>query len=545
MAIKHSLTDKESRKVRNTTILYILGILLIIVLPFLLINQKPLPKEKEESKKEKLCIEGELQLQYTELLDKYAQENNMETILGEDTECLATVARNINNINEYIKITNKIYVIVGRYDTTLTDIPSTSLDTLLTTQKYKGTNIVWDNDTDTFLRTAFEGIGVGQRVIETDDITKEIEKNSNTLAIIPFEKITSTFKVISIDDQTPLNKDFNTLRYPLIDRYWIKGVQEIREKIASEITEVIPVSNYNANNLRKIVLTGSSAVGSGIQQSLYTNKGKDYITYDIQTIISSADIAQFNNEASISSPCIQSESTGKYCSTQSNLRLIKDLGFDVVGTNGNHIMDISYDTYVDTLAYYRKNNLPYYAGGVTLEDSWTPRVVDAKGLKFSFIGFNYLYPFSYYASKTTAGSANVDMDILKETITKAKKASNIVIVDMSWGFEYEEKLVAYQQEYAQKALEYGANIVIGTQSRIYQSIELYKNGNAIFYGLGAFLPHTYSNSQSAIYTLTYYNDTLINITINPIILNNGLVQLAESSQLDTMLKNVYSNIKIK
>ncbi len=546
MPIKHNLTDRASNKARTTLYVYIIVFIAIVTIPFLLNNQKENGNktEKESKKRYTLCIEGEVDGTYTEILDQYSNDNDLAQGV-KDVDCSVTIARNVKNINNYIRLSNRIYVIVGRYDNTIQNITTQDLQSILTTQQYKGSSVIWDEQTDQFLKSTFDNIGVGQRVVSKEEVVKRLEKENNTLAIIPFEEITHKYSIVTIDNLTPLDKEFNTLRYPLIDRYWIKGIEDIREKLSSKILQEIPESNYNSTNIKTLLLTGSSAIGSGIQQQLYNNKQLNYISPTLQNIISSADIAQINNEASISTPCIQSENTSKYCSTPENIEIIKDLGFDVVGVNGNHIMDISYESYIETLQWYSKNNIKYYAGGTSQADALKPKIVEINKLRFSFIGFNFLYPFSYYASKTTAGSANVDMKIMEETIKNAKKESEVVIVDMGWGYESEERLLPYQIEYANKALEFGANIVIGTNSRQVQKIELHNNGNMIFYGLGAFLPHTYQDAQSAIYILTYYNDKPINISIKPISNINGTIDLAPISQLDTILKKVYSSIEIK
>lgn len=543
MAINHNLTDKETRKAKIAQITY--ATIAVALTIFAIYSNIEKPEEKKDDKtqpKTTICTINTLEPTYTQTLEKYATENNAE-VLGNNPTCDITIARNVKDINTYNRLTTKTYALVARYNSPLENITTQELMTLLTTQTNNQKTIVWDTQTDQFIRSTFEEIGVGQRVVQKDEIKQEILKSTNTLAIIPFEEITLAYKVISIDNLNPISKDFNTLRYPLIDRYWIKGDENTTKKVSEYVKTTIPETNLNPSQITTLTLTGSSAVGSGIQQSLYTTKGIDYINPTIQNLIKESDIAQINNEASLATPCVQTETTTKYCTTENNLKLIKDLGFDVVGVNGNHIMDISYERYQETLQWYAKNKLEYYAGGTNSEDAWTPRIVEANKLKFAFIGFNYLYPFSYYATKNTAGSANVNMEIMKTTIEKAKKLADIVVVDMSWGYEYDTDLLSYQTEYAQAAVQYGANIVIGTNSRIYQQAQI-TDKSMIFYGLGSFLPHTYEDSQSAIYTLTYYKDKPINLKITPIKLSNQTVTTLEGSELDSVLQKVYSNIKI-
>ncbi|KKR06148.1 MAG: hypothetical protein UT34_C0001G0188 [candidate division WS6 bacterium GW2011_GWF2_39_15] len=545
MPITHSLTDKENKKFRRTLLQYLLVILAVISLPFLFKDKgSNITNVKGIKDVKYICLTGEIQPAYIGILNTYANNNGYQIDNGSNADCYITIARNIKDINNYTRLTNKIYMVVGRFDNLTSDISTTQLKEALITQKYKGNNIIWDTETDDFLKSSFETIGVGQKVYTQEEVTSSLSRSPNILTIIPFEKLTNKHKVLSIDGLNPLEKDFSSLRYPLADKYWISGPKDVRDSISKLLYTTVPETNYESKKLTTLVLTGSSAFGSGIQQKLINQRGLSFISQSLRNIIETADIAQINNEASLSQPCVQSETSSKYCTTQENLKLLKSLGFDIVGVNGNHIMDISYSSYIDTLNWYKANGLEYYAGGLNSSDACTPRIVTANGLKFAFIGFNFLYPFSYYATKTTAGSANVDLNIMKETISKARKTSNIVIMDMGWGYEYQSNLLNYQTEFAQKALDYGADIVIGTNSRVFQKTKI-GDDKSIFYGLGAFLPQTYKSSLSAIYRLTFYNGKPVNTTVFPITLTGNTVELASGSQSDTILKALYKQLEIK
>src|SRR5690606_27718890 len=139
---------------------------------------------------------------------------------------------------------------------------------------------------------------------------------------------------------------------------------------------------------------------------------------------------------------------------------------------------------------------------------------------------------------------NLDIGIMKEVIEKAKKSSDFIIVDMSWGHEYNTQLLNYQTEYAEKALEFGADIVLGTNSNIFQKMVI-DGDRAILYGAGAFLPHTHTNSQSAIYTLTFYNNKLVAITPTILTFSDNRLVPAQGKVLDSLREMLYKEIDLR
>jgi poly-gamma-glutamate synthesis protein (capsule biosynthesis protein) len=52
-------------------------------------------------------------------------------------------------------------------------------------------------------------------VLETDDLLLEAWTVAGTWAVIPFEQIQPRWKVIALDGQSPLRKDFQPSNYPL------------------------------------------------------------------------------------------------------------------------------------------------------------------------------------------------------------------------------------------------------------------------------------------------------------------------------------------
>jgi poly-gamma-glutamate capsule biosynthesis protein CapA/YwtB (metallophosphatase superfamily) len=108
-------------------------------------------------------------------------------------------------------------------------------------------------------------------------------------------------------------------------------------------------------------------------------------------------------------------------------------------------------------------------------------VVDVRGIKFGFIGFNGV------------GKA-IDKVALKAGIEAARQQADIVVVQFHWGKEYERQPLPDPGVptpddpvvIGHDAIDWGADIVIGNHPHWYQGIEIYR-GKLITYAHGNFV----------------------------------------------------------
>jgi poly-gamma-glutamate capsule biosynthesis protein CapA/YwtB (metallophosphatase superfamily) len=108
-------------------------------------------------------------------------------------------------------------------------------------------------------------------------------------------------------------------------------------------------------------------------------------------------------------------------------------------------------------------------------------VVDVRGIKFGFIGFNGV------------GRA-IDQTALKEGIAEARREADIVVVQFHWGKEYERQPMPDPGvptpdnpiTIGHEAIDWGADIVIGNHPHWYQGVEVY-HGKLITYAHGNYV----------------------------------------------------------
>ncbi len=136
-------------------------------------------------------------------------------------------------------------------------------------------------------------------------------------------------------------------------------------------------------------------------------------------------------------------------------------------------------------------------------------VVDVRGIKFGFIGFNGV------------GRA-IDQVALKADIARARELSDIVVVQFHWGKEYERQPMPDRGvptpddpvAIGHEAIDWGADIVIGNHPHWYQGVEIY-HGKLITYAHGNFVfdqMWSEETREGVIGTYTFYGTRLVAAT---------------------------------
>ncbi|MDD4381825.1 MAG: CapA family protein, partial [Candidatus Dojkabacteria bacterium] len=159
------------------------------------------------------------------------------------------------------------------------------------------------------------------------------------------------------------------------------------------------------------------------------------------------------------------------------------------------------------------------------------------------------------AGESRSGANSYYEDKLESDIKEARyNGADIVIVDFQFQecYSYPSSDVVYpicykplsspdQKGTFKQAIDFGADIVIGTQAHQPQTYELYKEG-VIFYGLGNLYfdqKHWIGTRQAMILTHYFYDGKHIQTKITPTYMDSTLqTKIATDSQRDQLLKSL-------
>lgn len=328
------------------------------------------------------------------------------------------------------------------------------------------------------------------RPLAEEDLLTFCQSHQNAWAILPFEKLEPQWKVISLDGNSPIHKDFTSENYPLIVQIgWDEGMRPLTEtetKLAEEAIQSIPTTNRQADRLTTVILTGVTAMtrATGKEMELY---GVLSPAVSIGELMREADIAHVSNEVPFATNCPppqwQQEIDLVFCSDDKYIDLMREIGTDVVELTGDHFSDYGPEAMYHTLEMYKKEGWSYYGGGKDISEAKQPLKITHNGNKIAFLGCNAKAPGYATASETNPGALHCDMDEIVEQIKTLKDEGYQVIFTFQHQEIYRWNPTEQMIADFHRVADAGAAIVSGSQAHQPHLVEFYGN-SLIHYGLG-------------------------------------------------------------
>ena len=302
-------------------------------------------------------------------------------------------------------------------------------------------------------------------VLPTDEILDYAWSNQPSWAIIPFENLDPRWKVLTIDGQSPVRKDFDPSGYPLIIPFFITG--DVQPELFN-----LPRTNRDATKLTSVAMTGVTAM---VRATAFTMeaKGITYPAQDIGPILADADITHVSNEIPFSPDCpfpTPASDLLVFCSNPDYIDLLKAVGTDIVELTGDHFMDYGSDATLYTLQMYDDLGWPYYGGGSNSSEARQPILLEHNGNKLAFMGCNIgcqvknEIPCDAIATDTHPGAALCDFNSISNEISQLREDGYQVIFTFQHREYYTyttQPILAY--DFGQIAAA-GASIVSGSQA---------------------------------------------------------------------------------
>ena len=298
-------------------------------------------------------------------------------------------------------------------------------------------------------------------------------------AIIPFEALEPKWKVLTVDGQSPIRKKFDVSTYPLVASFTLQSSDN------SQLSD-IPASNYDPSKLTTVIMTGVTALVRATALTMEI-KGTLYPGERIRDLMREADITHVSNEIPFFTGCTYPKPDQValvFCSDPKYMDLLTDIGTDVIELTGNHFADRGAAGMRETIEIYKKDKLPYFGGGLDLQDSLKPALFEVNGNKIAFIGCNKpdvgRFPT---ATDYQPGAAPCNFPYLTGKINQLKAQGYVVISTFQWNESYDSRPSPQQKDDFRLMADSGASIVSGSQAHYSQMMEFY-DGAFIHYGLG-------------------------------------------------------------
>ncbi len=340
--------------------------------------------------------------------------------------------------------------------------------------------------------TEFWGSPAGEtiQVVAEPNLVRELWKATDAWGIIPFEEIDPRLKIIKVDGDSPLDRPMDADQYPLTLKFHLSGNPNAAQVYENEIAKIIaslPETNRDETKMTVVVMSGTTALARVTLKKIELN-GYEYPVELVKDWFLSADLRHVSNEVSFLDDCQYTDAfTMQFCSKPDQIKVLENLGINVVESTGNHLND--YDeglSFSKTLQMYADRGWLNFGGGINSEIAKMPVTTEINGNKVAFIGCNPVGFDQAWATDTRAGAANCDYDYYYQTIGELKKQGYVVIATFQ---ETEVDLPMYEGKYQRpfkEAAKAGADIVQGSQAHVPMGFE-FVGKSYIHYGLGNFL----------------------------------------------------------
>jgi hypothetical protein len=300
-----------------------------------------------------------------------------------------------------------------------------------------------------------------------------------SFAIIPFEGIEPRWKILTIDGQSPIRKEFDPANYPLRISFSFSG--DGRKLLESSL----PGSNRDPDKMTSLVMTGVTALVRATADKMEV-KGRIYPGEAIRDWLVDADITHISNEIPFSTECPYPDRNSPYlffCSDPRNIQLLDYVGTDIVELTGNHFQDWGSEATIYTIGLYNERGWLYFGGGINAMDARKSIKIEHNGNKIAFIGCNPSGPDYAWATDTEPGAARCDMSWMTSELTRLRAEGYNPIATFQYFEGYSIWPGPSQTADFRMMADAGAVIVSGSQAHLPMTMEFY-NGSYIHYGLG-------------------------------------------------------------
>ena len=171
---------------------------------------------------------------------------------------------------------------------------------------------------------------------------------------------------------------------------------------------------------------------------------------------------------------------------------VSHAGFDWLSLCSNHAYDRGKDGIITSLDYLEKLNKKITVTGSyrSKKESNTPQVIEINGIKVGITSYTYgLNGFTLPEGEEWMINL-IDKDQIKKDMKKLNEVSDVQIVSMHWGDEYQNVPSSFQKKYAKLLNECGVDVIIGTHPHVIQPVEWIHGDNQdtlCYYSLGNFI----------------------------------------------------------
>ncbi|MDF2461204.1 MAG: type 3 domain protein, partial [Candidatus Saccharibacteria bacterium] len=314
------------------------------------------------------------------------------------------------------------------------------------------------------------------------------------------KELPATAGVLPVATAEPAALTGATLLKPLTRFSYYAGIPTTSPVGINERTEIISKlhqTKFDSGSEWSMVAVGDIGLGRSVYTQMKAAGDMTRPYRYFKDTLSAADLAVANLECAVSDDkAVITNSGMTFVAPYEAAAGLKDSGIDAVSLANNHAFNGGADGYRDTLAELKRLGLTAFGGGLNATEAHTERIMTVKGVKVALLGYSSIAG-STAATDHAPGMAHIPMapwgryapsesDQMAADIAAARTRADVVIPYFHWGTEYTHVANADQRAVAHRAIEAGADLVLGAHPHWVQGVEWYQ-GKLIAYSLGNFV----------------------------------------------------------
>ncbi|WP_407271971.1 CapA family protein [Radiobacillus sp. PE A8.2] len=270
-------------------------------------------------------------------------------------------------------------------------------------------------------------------------------------------------------------------------------VEEIEEPVVEEEPEE-PEEPETVTQEISIAAVGDILVHSSVYEDARTESGYDFMPMfeNVKPFLDDTTITIANQETMIGGTDLGLSTYPRFNSPYEVGDALKGIGVDVVSIANNHTLDRGEQAVQNAISHWEKIDMMYTGAYKDDLDRQNIRVMETEeGIDVAFLSFTYGTNGIPVPEGKDYLVNLIDQEKIVADIEAAKKLSDVVILSLHFGTEYQRMPNQEQIDLVQLAADHGVTAVIGHHPHVLQPVDWVegKNGNKTFvsYSLGNFI----------------------------------------------------------
>jgi len=379
--------------------------------------------------------------------------------------------------------------------------------------------------------------------VQAGDVAQLLEASfeKDAWTLVSFDQLHPHWKVLEIDGQSPMRRNLDP-SYGL--HFALNAVSDDR----ADALAYLPTdwSNRDESQMTIVALTGVTAITRGMSR-LIERKGVDYPAKDVADLLSSADFTHISNEVSFLSDCPRPHprKTMRFCSHDSYIKVLEQVGADIIELTGNHNNDYGTDAFLRTLKMYEERGWKWFGGGKDRESSKKPATIEHGPHRLAFLGCNAVGGSAISKEKKPGARPCVeraDFEDLLADVRRLRSEGWLPIVTVQYWEKYQYFPMKRQRSQFEELADAGAVVVSGSQAHQPQGFGL-RGASFIHYGPGNLFfdqMQTLGTRQEFVDMLVFYGGDLLGVDVHALLLEEyGKPRPANTQETHRLLRSVF------